>query len=151
MSSTALWSIRTGTRLTCWPSSSSSYLLSTVSWWLSHHVYIQSPGPAKEPYGMWVTWRHRWAVALTRVSITGIPPCFLILDTSLNIKTVISKVSISFLISRLKIWKSRFQSRYKDYNFKSLDFSLNIKTQLPNILIPVSISRIKFKKSKRIV
>ena len=67
----------------------------------------------------------RWACSLARVSITGIPPCFF----SLDIKTVISKVSIPVSISRLKIWKSRFQSRYQDSVFKSLDSSLDIKTR----------------------
>ena len=85
---------------------------------------------------------YRWAVTLARVSITGIPPCFLSLDTSLDIKTVISKVSIPVSISRLKISESRFQSRYQDSNFKSLDSSLNIKTQLWKVSILVSMSRL---------
>ena len=70
------------------------------------------------------------------------PPCFFSLNTSLNIKTVISKVSIPVLISRLKIWESPFQSQYKNSNFKSLDSSLDIKTQLSKVAIPVSMSRL---------
>ena len=72
----------------------------------------------------------------------GSPPIFLSLDTSLNIKTVISKnldssldiktqdfrVSIPVSISRLKFQKSWFQSRYKDSTIKSLDFSLDVQT-----------------------
>ena len=71
------------------------------------------------------------------------PPCFFSLDTSLDIKTVISKVLIPVSISRLKISESRFQSRYQDSNFKSLDdSSLNIKTQLWKVSILVSMSRL---------
>ena len=67
---------------------------------------------------------------LSRESQSQWSPCFLSLDTSLDIKTVISKVLIPVLISRLKTSESQFQSRYQDSNFKTLDSSLNIKTQL---------------------
>ena len=75
----------------------------------------------------------RGAVTLARVSITGIPPCFFSLDTSLDIKTMISKVLIPVSISRLKIWY--------------LNSSLNIKTQISKVLIPVSISRLNYQQS----
>ena len=70
------------------------------------------------------------------------PPCFLSLDTSLDIKTVILKVLIPVSISRLnisesqfqsryqrlKFQKSQFQSRYQDSTIKSLEFSLDVQT-----------------------
>ena len=84
----------------------------------------------------------RWAVTLARVLITGIPFQFVSLNTGLDIKTVILKVSIPVSISRLKIWKSWFQSQVKDTSFKSLDSSLNIKTQVSKVSIPASISRL---------
>ena len=56
--------------------------------WLSDFGYVR------------VCISQRWAVTLARVSITVMPPCFLSLDTSLAIKTVISKVSIPVSISR---------------------------------------------------
>ena len=62
--------------------------------------------------------RQRWAVTLARVSITRIPPCFL--------------VSISVSISRLWSQKYPFQSWYQDSGFE--------------VLIPVSISKLKFRK-----
>ena len=80
----------------------------------------------------------RWAVTLARFLITGIPP-FLSLNTSLKIKTVISKVLITVSISRLKIWESRFQAQYHDSNFKSLKSSRKLMTQLSKVLITVSI------------
>ena len=70
------------------------------------------------------------------------PPVFLSLDTSLDIKTGISKVLIPVSISRLKILESRYQSRYQDSNFKILDSSLDIKTQLWKVSILVSMSRL---------
>ena len=90
---------------------------------------------------VWTSWQ-RWAVTLVRISITGIPPCFLSLNTSLDIKTVISKVSIPVEISRLKISVSWFHSQYQDSNFKSLDSSLNIRTKLWKFSILVFMSRL---------
>ena len=81
-------------------------------------------------------------MTLATVSIIRIPSCFLSLATSLNTKTVISKVSIPVWIWRLKISESRFQSRYQDSNFKTLDSSLNIKTQLSKVSILVSMFRL---------
>ena len=69
-------------------------------------------------------------------------------QTSLNIKTPILKVSIPVSISRLKSWKSWYQSWYQDCNLTSLDTSLNIKTAIIKVSISVSISRPDFQKSQ---
>ena len=69
-------------------------------------------------------------------------------DKSLNIKTLILKVSIPVSISRLESWKSRYQSRYQDCNFKSLNTSLNTKTAVLKVSITVSISRLDFQMSR---
>ena len=65
------------------------------------------------------------------------------LDTSVNIMTPILKVSIPVSISRLKSWKSRYQSRYQYWNLESVNTSLNIKTAIQKVSIPVSISRLE--------
>ena len=94
----------------------------------------------------------RWAVTLARVSITGIPPVFWVLipvsisrpwsqksrfqspyqdsrfdslNSSLDIKTQISKVSIPVSISRLNYQKSQFQSQYPDL---TLEFPIIVQT-----------------------
>ena len=64
------------------------------------------------------------------------------LNSSLDIKTQNLIVLIPVLISRLKLWKSQFQSQYQDSSFKSLDSSLNIKTQVSIVSISVLISKL---------
>ena len=55
------------------------------------------------------------------------------LDSSLNIKTQVLKVSIPVSISRLTFQKSWLQSWCQDSTFKSLDSSLNIKNHVPKV------------------
>ena len=72
------------------------------------------------------------------------------LNTSLDIKMSILKVSIPVSISRLQYWKSWYQYRYQDCNLdsldssldinpKNLDTSLDIKTKLSKVLILIMI------------
>ena len=87
-----------------------------------------------------------WVCCHHKISLQGIVPhlhdCYPeSIDNSLNVKTPILTILISVSITRLKSWKSWYQSQYQDCNLKFLDTSLDIKTGI----IKVFISRLFFK------